>query len=206
MLDTSHILQLHDEANLRGHDSTAARPVPTSAFEELVLAQHLANFDLWHREDAARDPMAADQAIAAVKRNIDKLNQRRNDLAERLDLALVEFAAQHAATTAPEDVPLHSETPGMMIDRLSILSLKMFHTAEEAHRPTATAEHHRRNADRFTVLQGQRDDLAGCLEALWREVLGGTRRFKLYHQLKMYNDPTLNPVLYAAQLPSAPRS
>jgi hypothetical protein len=83
-----------------------------------------------------------------------------------------------------------------MIDRLSILALKVFHTAEEGMREDATAEHRERNRARLAVLQEQRDDLAGCLAELWRQVREGTRRFKLYQQLKMYNDPTLNPVLY----------
>ena len=87
MLDARRIAGLHDQATRRGHDPRAAEPAAANAFETLVLQQHAANFDLWHREDAARDPMAADTAIAAVKRSIDKLNQRRNDLVERIDLA-----------------------------------------------------------------------------------------------------------------------
>jgi hypothetical protein len=81
-----------------------------------------------------------------------------------------------------------------MIDRLSILSLKIFHTAEQLHR--STQEHQLRNQGRFAVLNEQRSDLAACLAVLWSDVLAGHRRFKLYRQLKMYNDPTLNPVLY----------
>jgi cell division protein FtsB len=191
MLDAPQIVRLHDQATLFWHDPSASRPTATGRFEILVLDQHRANFDLWHREDAARDPLAADQAIAAVKRAIDKLNQRRNDLAERIDADLLEAAPQPATT-----VPLHSESPGLMIDRLSILALKIFHTAEEAHRPSATSDHHQRNHDRLAVLHEQRNDLAACLADLWADILAGRRRFKLYRQLKMYNDPALNPVLY----------
>jgi Protein of unknown function (DUF4254) len=92
---------------------------------------------------------------------------------------------------------LHSETPGLMIDRLSILALKIYHTRDEANRASATEEHRMRNVERLAVLEEQRDDLAGCLDLLWAEVLGGTRRFKLYRQMKMYNDPELNPAVYA---------
>jgi hypothetical protein len=98
--------------------------------------------------------------------------------------------------TQDETTPLHSETPGMMIDRLSILALKRFHTAEEAVRPDATPAHHQRNRERLAILDAQRGDLAGCLDELWRDIQNGRRRFKLYRQLKMYNDPALNPVLY----------
>jgi len=84
----------------------------------------------------------------------------------------------------------------MMIDRLSILALKIYHTREETLRETATEAHRSRNTARLAVLEEQRRDLAGCLDALWAEVTAGTRRFKLYRQMKMYNDPELNPMVY----------
>ena len=94
------------------------------------------------------------------------------------------------------DAPLHSESPGLIIDRLSILALKIYHTREEAEREDAPPGHAERNRDRLAILEEQRADLANCLDALWRETLEGTRRFKLYRQLKMYNDPSLNPAVY----------
>lgn len=188
MLDVPRILALHDAANACGHDDLSPQPQPQSPLERLVLDQHQANFDLWHCEDQARDPYATDAAIVATKRSIDRLNQRRNDLVERLDLALL------AAAVPNPTAPLHSETPGLIVDRLSILSLKRFHTEEQLHR--STPEHRALNQRRLGLLNEQRADLAGCLALLWNEVLGGQRRFKLYRQLKMYNDPALNPVLY----------
>ena len=83
-----------------------------------------------------------------------------------------------------------------MIDRLSILALKLFHTREEMERSDAPEGHRERNSLRLTILIEQRDDLAGCLDRLWNEVLAGARSFKLYRQLKMYNDPSLNPSVY----------
>jgi hypothetical protein len=151
----------------------------------LVSGQHQANFALWHIEDEARVPGASDAELAAVKRRVDPTNQRRNDLAEGLDRALLGWLEpQGLPNTA---AALHSETPGLMIDRLSILALKIFHTREEAERA---------DAPRLAILEEQRGDLAACLDALWREILAGTRRFKLYRQLKMYNDPSLNPAVY----------
>lgn len=194
MLSATHILQLHDQANIRWHNPLAAEPANPNPWNQLILDQHRANFDLWHEEDAARDPAASGHDIAQHKRAIDKLNQRRNDLAEQIDLLLLaEIPVPDAA------VPLHSETPGMMIDRLSILSLKYFHTEEETRRPDAEPAHHQRNRDRLTILDVQRNDLAGCLDTLWQDARCGRRRFNLYHQLKMYNDPTLNPILYRKQ-------
>lgn len=159
----------------------------------LAEAQHRANFDLWHEEDKARDPGASDAEIAAVKHAIDRLNQLRNDLVEKLDGMLLTLAGEQNP-----GAPLNSETPGLMIDRLSILALKIHHTEEETHRESATEAHRQKNTARLAVLKEQRSDLAGCLDTLWSEVRAGTRRFKLYRQMKMYNDPELNPKMYGA--------
>jgi hypothetical protein len=205
MLDAAHIVHLHAQSTAYWHDPASATPAADSPFDQIILDQHRANFDLWHCEDDARDPLASDHILAEVKRSIDRLNQRRNDLAERIDVLLLDDillldapaagkAPAHSAAPLP---PLHSESPGLMIDRLSILALKIYHTAAEIRRPDSTVAHQERNRDRLSVLTQQRDDLAGCLDQLWTDVLVGRRRFKLYRQLKMYNDPSLNPVLYA---------
>ena len=91
---------------------------------------------------------------------------------------------------------LNSESPGLILDRLSILALKIFHTREETLRDDALEAHVARNKERLRLLEEQRSDLAGCLDRLWKEILHGERRFKLYRQLKMYNDPSLNPAVY----------
>jgi hypothetical protein len=188
MLDANHILLLHDQSTAHGHDPATPAPQPSSPFDQLILDQHRANYDLWHREDDARDPDASDHTIAQTKHDIDRLNQLRNDLVEQIDLTLLQLVPEN--TTAP----LNSESPGLIIDRLSILALKIFHTESELDR--STTEHQQRNHLRLLVLNEQRTDLSGCLADLWKEVVAGKRRFKLYRQLKMYNDPTLNPVLY----------
>ncbi len=156
--------------------------------------QHRANFELWHIEDEARAPGATDAELAAVKRRVDRTNQSRNDLAEQLDRALLAWLEPRGLPNP--DAELNSESPGLIIDRLSILALKIHHTREEAERADAPAGHAERNLERLAVLEEQRADLAACLDALWRETLAGTRRFKLYRQLKMYNDPALNPAIY----------
>jgi hypothetical protein len=201
MLDAQTITKLHDQATLCWHhDPTwpdAATSAELSSSEPLLpafLAHHRANFDLWHEEDKAREPGVPDSRIAQVKHAIDALNQTRNDLVETLDRSLLDaVGAQNPAA------PLHSESPGLILDRLSILALKIFHTAEEVHRPSASEAHHQKNLARLALLEEQRTDLAACLDQLWREVLSGKRRFKLYRQMKMYNDPELNPMVYAHQ-------
>jgi hypothetical protein len=179
----------------RWHTSDDTR-AGADEFPRLAAALHKANFDLWHQEDAARST-GGDAAIAAAKRAIDALNQQRNDFVEKIDRYLL---AQLATENLPAaDAALHTETPGMVMDRLSILALKMFHTEEEIARTDAPAGHAERNRERLAVLTAQRDDMAQALEKLWDDVLHGRRRFKLYRQMKMYNDPTLNPVLYAGK-------
>jgi len=179
MLSATQIASLHDALSRAWHlhgspaDSLAADP-----WYEQVARQHRANFELWHIEDEARAPQIADA-----------------DLAEQLDVALLGWLANR---NLPDPAaPLNSETAGLIIDRLSILSLKIYHTREEAERTDAPTGHAERNRSRLEILQEQRTDLAGCLDQLWRQTLAGERRFKLYRQLKMYNDPSLNPSIYA---------
>ena len=196
MLSADAIVKLHEEQTRAWHASEQPQGDPYSADSWLsrVSRQHRANFDLWHIEDEARTPGATDAQLADVKRRIDRTNQLRNDLAEELDRFLLEWL-EPQKLPAPI-APLHSESPGLIIDRLSILALKIYHTRQEAERSDAPAEHAERNRSRLAILEEQRADLAHCLDILWREALAGTRRFKLYQQLKMYNDPTLNPAIY----------
>lgn len=192
MLDAILITRMQDQVTAALHDTEGqlAIEAPADGLLAIAIAQHRANFDLWHEEDKARCPGATDAEIARIKHAIDALNQRRNDLMEKIDLWLLDHLDQN------ESAPLNSETPGLMIDRLSILALKIYHTREEIHRLSASEAHHQRNRDRLAHLEEQRADLAACLDALWAEVLAGTRRFKLYRQMKMYNDPELNPAMY----------
>jgi hypothetical protein len=195
MLAADEITRLHDQLTYQWHQPDANGAASGgNDWENRIAAQHRANFDLWHIEDEARTPGATDADLADVKRRIDSTNQLRNDLAEELDRALLEWLA--ARQLPHPDAALQSESPGLIIDRLSILALKIYHTREEAEREGAPPGHPERNRDRLAILEEQRADLAHCLDALWRDTLAGTRRFKLYRQLKMYNDPTLNPAIY----------
>lgn len=193
LLDARAITALHDKLIEEWH----RQPNQTSTSEDFsaaVIAHHQANFELWHLEDEARAPHASDHQIAGVKRGIDRVNQRRNDFIERCDTLLLQALAQRGLPIP--DVPLHSETPGLILDRLSILALKIFHTREETLRGDVDEGHVARNKERLRLLEEQRGDLATCLDQLWKEILRGERRFKLYRQLKMYNDPSLNPAVY----------
>lgn len=193
-ITAERILGLYDVWTAQWHAEEFVPPSEPS-LEATLAILHRANFELWHEEDKARAPHAGDAAIAQAKRNIDRINQQRNDQIERCDaLLLEELAPKHLPNP---NAALHSETPGLMLDRLSILTLKRYHTLEEIDRPNAPAGHADRNRERLAVLNRQRDDLATCFDQLWASVLRGERRFVLYRQMKMYNDPELNPVLYS---------
>jgi hypothetical protein len=195
MLSATAIVDLHDQLARLWHQAPPPAEEPAeSEWLNAVALQHRANFDLWHIEDEARTPGATDTDLAGVKRRVDATNQRRNDLAEALDRSLLGWLEKQDRPN--REAQLNSESPGLIIDRLSILALKIYHTREESLRPDAPLGHSDRNSERLAILKDQRDDLAGCLDALWQETLAGTRRFKLYRQLKMYNDPSLNPAIY----------
>jgi len=195
MLSAHEVTTLQDQLTESWHiDGSMEARSAENEWLQRVVRQHRANFDLWHIEDEARTPGVTHAELADVKRRIDTTNQLRNDLAEDLDRMLLEWLASRQLPN--QEAPLHSESPGLIIDRLSILALKIYHTGEEAQRGDAPPGHAERNRSRLAILEEQRADLAQCLDALWRDTLAGTRRFKLYRQLKMYNDPTLNPAIY----------
>jgi len=202
LLSATEITRWHDQLTALWHEQLPAMPAEShGTFLDTVIAQHLANFELWHTEDKARAPHATDRDLAEVKRAIDRINQRRNDLAESCDMVLLDHL--HSLNLPNTKAELNSESPGLIIDRLSILALKLFHTAEEIARADAPAGHANRNRERLQILKDQRDDLAGCLDRLWQQTLAGERRFKLYRQLKMYNDPALNPAVYSGNKSSS---
>ena len=193
-MNPASIPVLQDEYTAKWHSDPQAGS--QSGLNALILEQHRQNFALWHEEDRARAPLAPAEQIAQTKRNIDALNQVRNDLVEAIDGELLQELEKSRVRLSGE---LHSETPGMIIDRLSILSLKIFHTREQIERSDVDLHHVRRNRERLEVLVEQREDLAASLMKLWHEIQTGKRKFKLYRQLKMYNDPKLNPQIYGAK-------
>lgn len=162
-----------------------------------VCDLHRFNFLLWHEEDIARAPDVTDARIATVKRAIDRYNQARNDAIERVDDWLIgELAARRVV--APPGAPAATETPGAAIDRLSILELRRYHMREQAERTDATTEHRAKAAARMEVLDAQRDHLVESLDRLLGEIFCAQRPLRVFRQMKMYNDPTMNPYLYQA--------
>ncbi|MCW8132142.1 MAG: DUF4254 domain-containing protein [Planctomycetota bacterium] len=168
-----------------------------------VYEQHKRNFELWHEEDKARNPGATDAEIATVKRRIDKLNQERNNHIEVLDEAFLTMLVQRHVL-APPDAKWNSETPGGIIDRLSILSLKVYHMQEQEERADASEDHREKCKAKRTTLEHQREDLTTALQELINDLFSARKKMKIYRQFKMYNDPNLNPEIYKNKDGKAP--
>jgi Protein of unknown function (DUF4254) len=197
LIDVDRLVHLHDQTVERWHTGPMVND-ERDPFFALALTNHARNFDLWHEEDQARDPSADDAAIARVKRNIDGFNQQRNDAMERVDEWLLSTLAQ-AGVAQDIALPLHSESVGNIVDRLSILSLKIYHMREQTLREDAGEAHKAACRAKLAVLSEQRADLAQALRTLEADLRAGRKRFKVYRQMKMYNDPTLNPAVYAKE-------
>jgi len=171
----------HDQPGLRGR----------------VCDLHRFNFLLWHEEDVARSPDVTDARIAAVKRAIDRYNQARNDAIEKVDDWLIGDLAARGIVAA-SGAPAATETPGAALDRLSILELRRYHMREQVERADAGPEHRAKAAEKLVVLDAQRDHLVESLDRLVAEIYSGQRPLRVFRQMKMYNDPTMNPYLYQA--------
>ena len=163
---------------------------------QCVEANHAYNYQLWHAEDRARRQDMGDEFVVKAKREIDSCNQKRNNEMENID----KFMIQTLEPAPHQTCKVHSETPGMMIDRLSILALKIYHMKEQTLRQDVEPSHQEQCQAKFNQLCIQQQQLSDCLQELLHEIQNKTRTFRIYQQHKMYNDPQLNPELYGAKI------
>jgi hypothetical protein len=197
-LPAAAITQFHEESHARPGWPQAGGPhadKPADNPWHWIETNHRFNSLLWAEEDLARRKDVPESAIAANKRAIDGFNQKRNDAVEKIDEALL---SRLATVQRAANARLHSETAGSMIDRLSIMSLKIRAMREQTLRTDVDAAHIESCQAKLAKLLEQRGDLAGCLDTLLTEAAAGKAYYKIYRQFKMYNDPKLNPQLYKA--------
>lgn len=147
----------------------------------------------WHFEDIIRDPHINAEDAVALKRRIDRSNQDRTDLVEEIDSY---FRQQYSHVVTLPEARINTESPAWAVDRLSILALKIYHMKEQAERNDASEEHRQRCASKLSVLLEQQQDLGNAIDQLLEDIEAGRKYMKVYRQMKMYNDPSTNPVLY----------
>ena len=147
----------------------------------------------WHLEDIIRDPDIDPLKALGIKRRIDRSNQERTDLVELIDSY---FLDRFKDVKIKPDATINTESPAWAVDRLSILTLKIYHMSIEATRTDVTDEHRARCQEKLNVLLEQEKDLSQAIDMLLEEMAEGRKYMKVYKQMKMYNDPSLNPVLY----------
>lgn len=193
-LKLADLIQAFDRLITFWHSDPADYKSEPGELNHIALELGWRNYSLWHEEDKARRTDVDDSMIAQVKRNIDGFNQQRNDLIEKLDEAILAWLTPKVVFN--KDLPINSETPGSIVDRIFIMSLKVYHMHEDTLRDDIDDAHRSRSQQKLATLREQRADLEQALHRLLDDYLAGNRKMKLYRQFKMYNDPTLNPELY----------
>ncbi len=172
-----------------------ANPFPEDSLEALLYLKNWIDTVQWHLEDIIRDPAIDPASALLIKRRIDRSNQHRTDVVEDIDA----FLLHQISSPAPQDAPLNTETPAWAIDRLSILALKIYHMRQETLRADAIDAHRTACQRKLDILLLQRSDLSGSIDTLLEDISVGRKRMRLYKQMKMYNDESLNPVLYRSK-------
>lgn len=175
-------------------DTPIHNPYPQGKIEHDLYLKCWIDTVQWHLEDIIRDPNIDPVAALALKRRIDKSNQDRTDLVERIDSY---FLTLFKDTCTQPNATINTESPAWAIDRLSILALKIYHMRQEAERTNASAEHRKKCADKLAVLLEQQRDLSQAINTLIQDIEAGRKYMKVYKQMKMYNDTDTNPILYA---------
>ena len=194
-IDSSGIITFQGKLIQDFHASQPGAAGPAADLWAALEANAIANFTLWHLEDEARRKDVKDSYIASIKRKIDGQNQMRNDFIENIDSEIIKHLPRLTEKQEVE-LPVNSETPGSIIDRLCIGSLKIYHMREQLSRQDVEEAHIQSCRQKLHVLQLQKKDLGQALDILLDELKEMKKQLKVYRQFKMYNDPELNPMLY----------
>ncbi|MDR2041409.1 MAG: DUF4254 domain-containing protein [Tannerella sp.] len=174
-------------------DTPVRNPFEAGTIESQLYLKNWIDAVQWHLEDLIRDPQIKPENVVALKRRIDRSNQERTDLVEQIDGYFLET---YKATPVRPDATINTESPAWAVDRLSILVLKIYHMQQEVNRPDTGDTHREACQRKLSVLLEQKQDLSIALDQLLEDIGRGKKYMKVYRQMKMYNDPSLNPVLY----------
>lgn len=174
-------------------DQPINNPYENGTIEHYLYIKNWIDTVQWHLEDIIRDPQINPIEALQLKRRIDKSNQDRTDLVEMIDSY---FLTKYSEITPDSDATINTESPAWAIDRLSILALKIYHMKEQVNRADATSEHIATCQNKLNVLLEQQKDLSSAIDQLILDIEQGRKYMKVYKQMKMYNDPSTNPVLY----------
>jgi hypothetical protein len=184
---------LHDDV-----DAAIKNPFVAGTFESLLYHKNWIDTVQWHLEDIIRKPEIDASEGIKIKRRIDKSNQERTDIVEKMDDYFLE---QFRSVSYIPGARMNSETPAWLLDRMSILMLKIFHMKEQTERTDVTPEHIEKCNTKLNVLLEQKNDMKSAFDELIEDIRLGRRKFKVYRQMKMYNDASLNPMLYTSNKP-----
>ena len=174
-------------------DTPISNPYEEKSIEYYLYLKNWIDTVQWHLEDIIRDPQIDPVKALAIKRRIDRSNQDRTDLVELIDSY---FLDKFSNVKVLPDATINTESPAWAVDRLSILALKIFHMKIEAERTDTAQDQQERCRQKLAVLMEQKKDLSEAIDMLLDDMAAGHKFMKVYKQMKMYNDPTLNPVLY----------
>ncbi|HCN83371.1 MAG TPA: hypothetical protein DIT07_07075 [Sphingobacteriaceae bacterium] len=186
---------IHDYHVYDQIDHEVQNPYPKFSLEHLLYIKNWIDTAQWHMEDVVRNPNIAPKDGLKWKRRIDAQNQIRTDMVEYIDSYFLE---KYKEINPGPDARINTESPAWAIDRLSILALKIYHMQEEANRTSASETHRDNCKQKLGILLQQRTDLSASIDELLADIESGKKYMKVYKQMKMYNDPDLNPALYNA--------
>lgn len=174
-------------------DAPFKNPYPSNSFESLLYHKNWIDTVQWHLEDIIRKPEIDSKDGIAIKRRIDKSNQDRTDMVEKVD---DQFLFKFKNIVPKASARMNSETPAWLLDRMSILLLKIYHMKEQTERKDVGADHIAKTKAKLSILMEQQEDMRQAYDELIEDIENGNRKFKVYRQMKMYNDSSLNPMLY----------
>ncbi|HCN52875.1 MAG: DUF4254 domain-containing protein [Prevotella sp.] len=184
------IRDYHEKDNV---DAPISNPYDRDSIENRLYLKCWIDTVQWHLEDIIRDPHIDPNNALALKRRIDRSNQDRTDLVEQIDSY---FRQKYSDVNVLPDATINTESPAWAVDRLSILALKIYHMREQVERTDASQDHINRCKEKLNILLQQQVDLSTAIDQLLDDIAAGKKYMKVYRQMKMYNDPSTNPVLY----------